>query len=105
MTKEISDATEEVEQMEKTKDEKWALYNELKEKEAQLTQDRENRLKDVEARVKEAKELVVSKENAAREVSNLSNMMSLSTPHSPSSNMYYIYTYRPRSSLKNSTSK
>ena len=105
MTREISDATEEVEQMEKTKDEKWALYNELKEKEAQLTQDRENRLKDVETRVKEAKELVVSKENAAREVSNLSNMMSLSTPHSPSSNMYYIYTYRPRSSLKNSTSK
>eukprot|EP00579_Thalassiosira_antarctica_P001246 CAMPEP_0201869280 /NCGR_PEP_ID=MMETSP0902-20130614/2848_1 /ASSEMBLY_ACC=CAM_ASM_000551 /TAXON_ID=420261 /ORGANISM="Thalassiosira antarctica, Strain CCMP982" /LENGTH=1207 /DNA_ID=CAMNT_0048394759 /DNA_START=222 /DNA_END=3845 /DNA_ORIENTATION=+ len=67
MTKEISDATEEVEQMGKTKDEKWALYNELKEKEAQLTQDRENRLKTIEASVKEAKELVVSKENAARE--------------------------------------
>eukprot|EP00571_Detonula_confervacea_P010985 CAMPEP_0172303930 /NCGR_PEP_ID=MMETSP1058-20130122/5417_1 /TAXON_ID=83371 /ORGANISM="Detonula confervacea, Strain CCMP 353" /LENGTH=1214 /DNA_ID=CAMNT_0013014967 /DNA_START=165 /DNA_END=3809 /DNA_ORIENTATION=+ len=67
MTKEISDATEEVKQMEMTKDEKWALYNELKEKEAQLTQDRENRLKDIEAEVKEAKESVVSKENAARE--------------------------------------
>jgi len=67
MTKEISDATEEVEQMERTKDEKWDLYNELKEKEAQLTQDRENRLKDAETRIKEAKELVVSKENAARE--------------------------------------
>ena len=71
MTKEISDATEEVEQMGKTKDEKWALYNELKEKEAQLTQDRENRLKTIEASVKEAKELVVSKENAAREVCSL----------------------------------
>lgn len=71
MTKEISDATEEVENMERTKDEKWALYNELKEKEAQLTQDREKRLKDIETRVKEAKELVVSKENAAREVCNL----------------------------------
>ena len=72
MTKEISDATEEVENMERTKDEKWALYNELKEKEAQLTQDREKRLKDIETRVKKAKELVVSKENAAREVCNLS---------------------------------
>ena len=72
MTKEISDATEEVENMERTKDEKWALYNELKEKEAQLTQDREKRLKDIETRVKKAKELVVSKDNAAREVCNLS---------------------------------
>merc|ERR1712238_106665 len=44
MTTEVLDAKEEVEQMEKTRDEKWALYNELKEKEAQLTLDRENRL-------------------------------------------------------------
>ena len=68
MKQEISDATEEIENMEKTKDEKWALYNELKEKEAQLTQDREDRLKDIEAGVKEAKEMVVAKENAARQV-------------------------------------
>lgn len=68
MKQEISDATDEIESMDKTKDEKWALYNELKEKEAQLTQDREKRLKDVETKVQEAKELVVSKENAAREV-------------------------------------
>jgi len=67
MTKEVSDAKEEVKQMEKTKDAKWVLYNELKEKEAQLTLDRENRLKDTEARVKEAKETVASKETAARE--------------------------------------
>ena len=72
MTKEISDATEQVENMERIKDEKWALYNELKEKEAQLTQDREKRLKDIETRVKKAKELVFSKDNAAREVCNLS---------------------------------
>jgi structural maintenance of chromosome 2 len=71
MKREIDDANEEVERMEKTKIEKWALYNELKEQEAQLTQDRENRLKDIELRVKEAKELVVSKENAAREVRTL----------------------------------
>lgn len=68
MKKEIDDATEEVQRMEKTKIEKWALYNELKEQEAQLTQEREKRLKDIEMRVKEAKELVVIKENAAREV-------------------------------------
>ncbi len=69
MTKEVADANEEVETMKKTKEEKWELYNELKEKEAQLTLDRENRLKDVEAQVKKAKENVVAKENAAREVS------------------------------------
>ncbi len=71
MTKEISDATSEVLQMEKTKKEKWALYNELKKMEAQLTQDRENKLKDIESRVKEAKDLVASKEKAAREVCRL----------------------------------
>ena len=68
MSKEIADATEEVKLMEATKTEKWELYNELKEKEAQLTLDRENRLKDIEAKVKKAKEEVVAKENAAREV-------------------------------------
>lgn len=71
MTKEIAEATAEVEQMEATKADKWELYNELKEKEAQLTLDRENRLKDIEAKVKQAKEDVVTKENAAREVSML----------------------------------
>ena len=70
MTKEIADASTEVEQMEKTKDEKWALYNDLKKMEAQLTKDRENRLKDIESRVKEAKDLVASREKAAREVSH-----------------------------------
>jgi hypothetical protein len=42
--------------------------------EAQLTLDRENRLKDIESRVKEAKELVSSKEKAAREVSTLKSI-------------------------------
>ena len=74
MTKEIADATAEVEQMLITKDEKWALYNDLKKMEAQLTLDRENRLKDIESRVKEAKELVSSKEKAAREVSTLKSI-------------------------------
>ncbi|KAL9181403.1 hypothetical protein ACHAXT_010208 [Thalassiosira profunda] len=84
MTKEIEDATKEVELMEKTKDEKWALYNELKDKEAQLTQDRENRLKDIEARVQEAKELVVSKENAAREAEVQSQELDLEMKSSQS---------------------
>lgn len=68
MTKEIAEANQEVEQMEMTKTEKWELYNELKEKEAQLTLDRENRLKDIEAKVKKAKDDLAEKENAAREV-------------------------------------
>lgn len=69
MEKEITEATDEVDLMEKMKDEKWSLYNELKEKEAQLTQDREMRLKDIEERLKRAKETLSAKENAAREVS------------------------------------
>ncbi|KAL7546813.1 hypothetical protein ACHAWF_010148 [Thalassiosira exigua] len=84
MTKEVADATEEVEEMEKTKDDKWALYHELKEKEAQLTQDREDRLKNVEARVKEAKDLVVSKENAAREAEVKSQELDLEMKSSQS---------------------
>lgn len=84
MKQEISDATEEIENMEKTKDEKWALYNELKEKEAQLTQDREDRLKDIEAGVKEAKELVVAKENAAREAEVQSQELDLEMKSSQS---------------------
>ncbi len=69
MEKEIAEAREEVDCMEKTKDEKWSLYNELKEKEAQLTQDRETRLKDIEERLSKAKETLSAKENAARDVS------------------------------------
>lgn len=76
MTKEVDDATAEVELMNKTKEEKWALHNELKEKEAQLTQDRENKLKDTETRVKEAKDLVAAKETAAREVSAVDAFLS-----------------------------
>ena len=70
MAKEIADANNEVEKMEAVKVEKWELYNELKEKEAQLTLDRENRLKDIESKVQEAKENVATKESAAREVRN-----------------------------------
>ncbi len=105
MTKEISDATEEVEQMEKTKDQSWALYNELKEKEAQLTQDRENRLKDVGARVKEAKELVASKENAAREVCINCQPILISDCHSQSDPIFLFPSFRLRSSPKSSTLK
>ena len=101
MTKEIAEATEEVELMEKTKCEKWALYNELKEQEAQLTQDRENRLKDIETRVKEAKELVVAKENAAREVrflgENFSFTIGTTLAHQ---HMISFFHTRPRSSLR-----
>jgi len=68
MTKEVTEATDEVSQMLKTKDEKWALHKELKEKETQLTEDREKRLKDIETRIEEVKQAVVDKENAAREV-------------------------------------
>jgi len=99
MTKEVDDATAEVELMNKTKDEKWALHHELKEKEAQLTQDRENRLKDTESRVKEAKELVAEKETAAREVSTF-GLISVFM-QSYGAYIFYYVLHRPRTNLKN----
>ena len=46
------------------------VYNELKEREAELTHEREARLKDIEAKVEEAKSEVAENENMAREVSD-----------------------------------
>ncbi len=55
MKKEIDDAGAEVEAMEEEKKVKWDLFHELKEKEAELTKNRENKLKDIEEKVKLAK--------------------------------------------------
>lgn len=68
MTKELRDMEEELVKMEKEKDEKWGLYEELKEKEAELTQQREHRLVAIEEAVKKAKIDVAAKTKYAREV-------------------------------------
>jgi structural maintenance of chromosome 2 len=67
MSAEIKDATEEYERMEKEQEAKWDLYHELKDREMELTQQRENRLQDIDASVKEAKNDAAAKAKAARE--------------------------------------
>jgi len=68
MQKEVEDATAEVDEMQQEKDIKWNLYNELKEKEAELTHSREAKLKDIEDRVKKAKQIAGKLADSARAV-------------------------------------
>ena len=55
--------------MEQEKKIKWDLFNELKEKEAELTNNREAKLKDIEERVKMAKQSTSQQADNARLVS------------------------------------
>ena len=55
--------------MEKEEKIKWNLFNELKEKEAELTNNREAKLKDIEERVKMAKQSTSQQADNARLVS------------------------------------
>jgi structural maintenance of chromosome 2 len=68
MSKEIKDANIEIEAMQKEKDVKWNLYNELKDKEADLTRQREDRLKEIDQKVKDAKATAAEKSKISREV-------------------------------------
>ena len=69
MTKELGDMEEEFVNMEQEQNGKWILYEELKGKEAELTQQREHRLASIEDAVKQAKIDVAEKAKHAREVS------------------------------------
>jgi len=71
MTAEIQEATAEYKKMEEEQESKWSLYHELKERETELTQERETRLQDIDAAVKESKLAAAEKTKAAREVSSL----------------------------------
>ena len=77
MSKELQEAEEELKAMEKEKNEKWNLYNELKAREQELTQQREGRLKDIENAVKETKADVAKKVKAAREAESRSQTLSM----------------------------
>lgn len=70
MSAEIKEATVEYEKMEEEQDSKWNLYNELKDREMELTQQREDRLQNIDSSVKEAKNAAAEKAKAAREVSS-----------------------------------
>lgn len=68
MRKEIDDAATEAKNMEQEKSTKWDLFNELKGKEAELTKNREAKLKDIEERVKQAKQIAAQRADKARKV-------------------------------------
>lgn len=70
MTKELEEAKAQHRDMQKEQEEKWALYHELKEKEVELTQQRENRIGQIEKAVKDAKKAASDCEKEASEVSN-----------------------------------
>jgi len=77
MQKEIEDATIEVEDKEREKKIKWQLFNELKDKEAELTKTREAKLKDIEERVKIAKQSSSQESENARLVDSQSQTLKL----------------------------
>jgi len=72
MKQEVDEANEEFETMEEEKEAKWNLYNELKEKEAELTRQREERLKEIDTKVKKAKKVAAAKAKEAREAESKS---------------------------------
>jgi structural maintenance of chromosome 2 len=82
MSAEIEEATTEYEKMEEEQVSKWELYHELKERETELTQERETRLQDIDVSVKEAKQAAAEKAKAAREVSTVICALSISVLHS-----------------------
>lgn len=77
MSTEIDEATVEFEQMEKEKDDKLSLYHELKDKELELTRERESRLKHIDEAVKKAKQVATEKANCAREAESQSQTLVL----------------------------
>ena len=75
MQKEIEDATIEIKDMQEEREIKWNLYNELKEKEADLTRSRETKLKDIEDKLKKAKQIASELADNARTVRNCINFI------------------------------
>ena len=68
MSSELAEAKHEYESMQKEQEEKWDLYNELKEKEVELTQQREDRMSVMETAVQHAKKRASETAKEAREV-------------------------------------
>jgi len=77
MAKEVEDAELEMKNMRIEKECKWSLYQDLKEREAELTKTRENKFKDIEARIKIGKERVAKASKKALEASSRCQTLSL----------------------------
>ncbi|VEU42650.1 unnamed protein product [Pseudo-nitzschia multistriata] len=67
MSKELEEANEEYTYMQDEQKEKWDLYHELKEKEVELTQQREDMLGQIESDIKKAKKAAADAVKRARE--------------------------------------
>jgi len=76
-TADLAAAEEEVVLMTKEKDEKWQLYEDLQEQEAELTKKREDRLSEIEQAVKDAKVTVANTTKAAREAESRAQTLAL----------------------------
>ena len=72
---EVDEATKEFQAMEQEKAAKWTLYNELKEREAELTRQREEKLKEFDFAVENAKKLANEKAKEAREAEGKSETL------------------------------
>jgi structural maintenance of chromosome 2 len=77
MEKELKEAQGESETMTKEKEDKWNLYQELKNRESELTQQREVRLKDLEEAVKNAKAHAATAAKIAREAESTSQTLTM----------------------------
>ncbi|GMH85586.1 hypothetical protein TL16_g10275, partial [Triparma laevis f. inornata] len=74
---EVEEAEHTMKDMEVEKEAKWALHKELKGKEAELTKAREEKLKDIDRAVGEAKKLATSKAEQAMAVGNSAETLKL----------------------------
>lgn len=77
MTQELKEIEKQYEEMQKEQTTKWELYHELKEREVELTQERENRLGQIENAVQEAKKRVSDTEKSAREAQSTLQTLTL----------------------------
>ena len=77
MSKEIEEANDEYQSMQTEQKKKWDLYHELKEREVELTQQREDRLGRIEQSIKDAKRLALDKGKKAREAESRKQTLSL----------------------------
>lgn len=77
MKEEVDEANVEFNKMEEEKSTKWKLYHDLKEKEAELTREREARLKEIESKVKKADKSRKDKSKRAREAESQSQTLVL----------------------------
>jgi structural maintenance of chromosome 2 len=67
MSKELEESNDEYVAMQKEQGEKWELYHQLKEREVELTQHREDRLGQIECKIKEAKSAAIEAAKKARD--------------------------------------